>query len=516
VPASFYNRLTDLGDAEYAAAFTNLTAVHLTHVALGDGNGAYYEPTKAQTALVREVYRASINSITIDATNANRVIVELIVPATAGGWWIREAGIFSSTGNLFVIGKFPATYKPLVSEGAGKELIVRLLFEVSSASVINLVIDPNLVVANVANITAQVSDHRNTETPNVVEIIKNDDYLKESLWYLETAAIVRVSDTQFTIFGDKTSVYVKNKALFFDQTTDAYGYVAATPTYSSGTGLTTVTVRGCTIDAGLTVVKYGQEVKNAPNGADDQYSVSTGSANAYLITVPAALAYLPGVPIFFKANFDNTGEATLSMNGGAAAPLKKYGSIALAPRDIKTGQIIMGLYDGVNVQIASGLDALPVGAELLWPTETPPPRFLEESGASLVRATYPVLFGEIGTMYGAADSTHFNLPDARGRHPRIWAHGQATDPDRASRTAPAVTGATISAGDHVGTNQADEFKAHTHTITLQPQQGADEMWGGQNGTGAAGGTAYTNTSSSTGGNETRPINTYRMLIIKAY
>ena len=36
-------------------------------------------------------------------------------------------------------------------------------------------------------------------------------------------------------------------------------------------------------------------------------------------------------------------------------------------------------------------------------------------GQSLLRADYPELFAVIGTTFGAADSTHFNIPDIRGR-----------------------------------------------------------------------------------------------------
>lgn len=38
-------------------------------------------------------------------------------------------------------------------------------------------------------------------------------------------------------------------------------------------------------------------------------------------------------------------------------------------------------------------------------------------GQSLLRADYPNLFTAIGTTYGAADGTHFNVPDLRGRSP---------------------------------------------------------------------------------------------------
>lgn len=36
-------------------------------------------------------------------------------------------------------------------------------------------------------------------------------------------------------------------------------------------------------------------------------------------------------------------------------------------------------------------------------------------GASYLRTDYPDLFAVLGTTYGAADGTHFNVPDLRGR-----------------------------------------------------------------------------------------------------
>jgi microcystin-dependent protein len=151
---------------------------------------------------------------------------------------------------------------------------------------------------------------------------------------------------------------------------------------------------------------------------------------------------------------------------------------------------------------------IPIGSEKIWPTETPPTGWLEENGASLLRADYPELFAVIGTMYGAADSTHFNLPDPRGRTIRIWSHGSTVDPDKAARTAPTATGATISAGDHVGTDQADEFKSHNHAYTSPDVAGTSTIV-----TGSYFGTANTGLK---GGNETRSKNTYRMLIIRAF
>lgn len=75
---------------------------------------------------------------------------------------------------------------------------------------------------------------------------------------LESAAVLYVSAATFTVAGDKRSVYSHGRYLELDQTTDATGYVAAAPTYDSGTDKTTVTFSG-TVDSGLDAgsVSYG-------------------------------------------------------------------------------------------------------------------------------------------------------------------------------------------------------------------------------------------------------------------
>jgi len=149
------------------------------------------------------------------------------------------------------------------------------------------------------------------------------------------------------------------------------------------------------------------------------------------------------------------------------------------------------------------------GSIVIWPTETVPTGYLECNGASLLRTDYASLYSVIGTIYGAADAAHFNIPDLRGRILRAWDHGHGDDPDSAARTKVAATGATMTAGDHVGTEQAEGIKAHSHTSgrdnTLHAALGAIT---GFKESGDAGMTGVT------GGNETRPVNTYMMFIIK--
>ena len=156
-------------------------------------------------------------------------------------------------------------------------------------------------------------------------------------------------------------------------------------------------------------------------------------------------------------------------------------------------------------QLAASYKSVPVGAVFIWATGTVPAGYLECDGSSLDRTTYANLFAVLGVIYGNADGTHFNLPDYRGRFLRGWAHGQTTDPDKATRTDRGDT----QGGDYVGTKQADELKSHLHNVVSGPSAG-----GTTRNTAGANDAGTDKNTALTGGNETRPININVMFIIK--
>jgi|GEM_PF-2114615 len=327
---------------------------------------------------------------------------------------------------------------------------------------------------------------------------------------------------------------------------------AWTITFSAPTGLPTATAESDMLFAAPTsfswIKKTLAEAKtilgllsNVPAAtAESDFIVSGGSPFAWvkktLLEVKALIGLVPQATGFTLAGGTSsktlTVAETMTLTGYATAAEITTGTEAakaIAPDQLALSKYNVGYATAAEITAgtepakaiapdqlkAAGIGL--IGSEMFWPTETPPAGWLEEDGASLVRATYPALFALIGTMYGAADGTHFNLPDMRGKFPRIWAHGQTTDPNKATRTAPAATGATIVVGDHVGTEQAGDYKAHTHNAG--PSLGALSIAG--YGAGIqwridSTGKGTSSTSPTTGGNETRPINTYRMMIIKAY
>ncbi|OHD53941.1 MAG: hypothetical protein A2Y33_12280 [Spirochaetes bacterium GWF1_51_8] len=103
--------------------------------------------------------------------------------------------------------------------------------------------------------------------------------------------------------------------------------------------------------------------------------------------------------------------------------------------------------------------AIPSGAVIPYGGASAPAGFLLCDGASYLRSAYPGLFAVIGTSFGAADGTHFNVPDLRGMFLRGRDGGAGVDPNRTTRTALKTGGA---AGDNVGSYQTDAFQGHYH------------------------------------------------------
>lgn len=155
--AEYYTLVTDVGHAKLTNALALGQVVTLTNFAVGDGNGLVYNPVAAQTALAREVYRAPINAIRPDAVNPTWLTVEAVIPASVGGWTVREAGIFDVDGDLIAIAKYPESVKPALDSGVGKDLYCRVILQHGNVSTVTLKIDPAVVLATRSYVTDTVA-----------------------------------------------------------------------------------------------------------------------------------------------------------------------------------------------------------------------------------------------------------------------------------------------------------------------------------------------------------------------
>jgi hypothetical protein len=180
----------------------------------------------------------------------------------------------------------------------------------------------------------------------------------------------------------------------------------------------------------------------------------------------------------------------------------------------KDGQFIGGPGgSGTGGSTPDNIGNVPVGAIMHWPLNPPDlgTEWLICDGTSFLVATFPALHAYLGDAYGGDGGTNFNVPDYRGNFLRGQDSGAGVDPDAGTRT-DRGDGTT---GDNPGTRQAFEVQSHLHSqggvfphSSVNIPTGANPR---QLGFGAAGGTD----TGLTGGAETRPVNVYTVIAIKA-
>ncbi|WP_058773322.1 phage tail protein [Pseudomonas rhizoryzae] len=144
---TYYAILTAIGEAKLANAAALNTTLKIAKMAVGDGGGAVPTPTRTQTVLVGEWYRAGLNTLSVDPSNTSQIIAELVIPEATGGNWIREMGLYDIDGNLIAVANTPPSYKPQLAEGSGRTQVLRMILVVSSTSAVELKIDPSVILA---------------------------------------------------------------------------------------------------------------------------------------------------------------------------------------------------------------------------------------------------------------------------------------------------------------------------------------------------------------------------------
>ncbi|ENJ7627780.1 phage tail protein [Salmonella enterica] len=156
----FKTVITNYGKQRLIAAMSpGGTKITLAWMAVGDGGGNPTTPDAASTALVNEVWRAAVNSVTVDKKHPNTIIADLIIPAKEGGFWIREAGIYDELNKLVAICNLPASEKPLLEEGSGRDQTVRMTLVVSDTSIVNITIDSTTIIATNDYVNSKLKEH---------------------------------------------------------------------------------------------------------------------------------------------------------------------------------------------------------------------------------------------------------------------------------------------------------------------------------------------------------------------
>lgn len=470
--ADYYTLLTNAGIAYETACKAAGTPIKLTQISVGDGGeGGVYNPAATATALKREVWRGPLNALFQDEKNPSWLLAEVTIPPDVGGWYVREAGLWTDTGILYAIVKYPESFKPvLATSGSGKEFYIRSIFETSNASLVTLLIDDTVVKATRAWVMS---------------------YLAEELGKLDGKQSVRVAASSNIVLNgaqqiDGVAVIAGDRVLVANQTLakDNGLWIVANGDWVRATDANS----SAKVTPGLTVM-----VEEGTANGDSLWHLTT---NAPITLGTTALA--------FKMLAGRTGIAAGSYK---SLTVDEYGrATAGANPETLAGFGIKDSYTKAEVEaLIAKASALPVGSIVAFPVDSPPPGFLELDNSVKSSATYPDLSAYLGSKFNKGDEGvgNFRLPEARGEFLRGWDHGRGVD-----------------AGRGLGSWQADDNKAHAHTVT--------RMQAFANATGSNpsavvvdnGNTAvmtnFTAGFNSSGGAEARPRNIAVMWCIKAW
>ncbi len=446
----FYTLLTDIGAAKLASAAALGVPLKITHMAVGDGGGTLPTPDAKQTALVNEKRRAALNMLYIDPQNSSQIIAEQVIPENEGGWWIREVGLFDESGALIAVGNCPESYKPQLAEGSGRTQTVRMVLITSSTDNITLKIDPAVVLA-----TRKYVDDKALELKVYV-----DDLMAKHL-----AA------------PDPHSQYAPKESPTFTGTPKA-------PTPAAGNNTTQVATTAF-VQAALTALINGapatlDTLKEIAVAINNDPKFSTTINNALALKAPLSSPALTGTPTAPTAaqSVNNTQIATTAfvksaiaaMVGSAPAALDTLNELAAAlgndpnfattmlnalagkqPLDNTltnlSGKDVAGLLAYLGLGEGS---ALPVGAPVPWPSETPPTGWLKCNGAAFSAEEYPKLAKVYPTN---------KLPDLRGEFIRGWDDGRGIDAGRALLSL-----------------QAGMLEKHRHMVVANDGHDSKEEW----------------------------------------
>ena len=421
--AEFKTIHTNYGLEALASAEATGSVINLPEMAVGDGNGNPVTPNANQTQLVRERYRAAVNRVYQSNTDPTLFFAELVIPASVGGFVLREVGVFDAAGSLFVVGNLPETYKPEVNaeNTTFSDTVVRIGFKVSNAGTVRVIADPNVVIVTRAwiqnNVNAAMVIPGGT-TGQVLTKQSNDD--GDYVWAAPnvTNITVDVREERQTLAASQTVV-----------------------TWAS------VTTRGLAVYIGGVRVNKGV--------AADEWKDDPASPEKRIIL---GKSYPAGTSIIGVQN---------NPAGAVPYPLIRDNNLSDVPNKA-AARSELDVYSKAEAEAI-----VPPGAVMYFARNTAPPGWLKCNGAAISRTAYAKLFAAIGTVFGAGDGfTTFNLPDLRGEFVRGWDDGRGVDGGRefGSAQAGAIqshthTGSSADAGNHTHTGTAASDGAHTHSAT---------------------------------------------------
>jgi microcystin-dependent protein len=195
--------------------------------------------------------------------------------------------------------------------------------------------------------------------------------------------------------------------------------------------------------------------KGEPGFELDTFKMKIGDG----VTAWTSLPYQNGLGV--TGNLQNLTDVTLTSL--ATGDVLSYNSTS--GKWVNNAGIATSITDLTN-RITTLESITPSGNVQMTARSTAPSGWVLCDGASYLRTgTYANLFAAIGTTYGAADGTHFNVPNLKGKVP------VGVDSSQTEFNALGASG-----GAKVHQLQPSEMPVHSHTGTTNSGEGSHKHW----------------------------------------
>ncbi|EFR2128468.1 phage tail protein [Salmonella enterica] len=417
MPASpkFKTIITDYGKQRLIAAMSpGGTKLTLTQMAVGDGGGNPTNPDTTSTALVNEVWRAAVNSVTVDKKHPNIIIVELLIPAEVGGFWVREAGIYDEFNKLVAICSLPASEKPLLEQGSGRAQTVRMTLIVSDTSIVNITIDSTTIMATNEYVDNSLEEHEKSRNhPDATLTDKGFTKLYSGVTSIDET--MAATPKAVKIAMDNASARLAKERNLADLTNIPLArqslQLGNSATLNVGTTVDTVAAGDDSrITGAMQKDQNGADIPNKPlfvqnigalpangtavaanrlvsHGALPALTGTTRGSDSGLIM---GEVYNNGYPTQYgnilRLTGTGDGEILIGWSGVNGAPAPAYIRSHRDNADAEWSEWAM-LYTSLNPPP----DSHPVGAAIAWPSDNIPAGYALMQGQSFDKSAYPLL-----------------------------------------------------------------------------------------------------------------------------
>ncbi|ECK6785606.1 phage tail protein [Salmonella enterica] len=456
----FKTIITDYGKQRLIAAMSpGGTKLTLTQMAVGDGGGNPTNPDTTSTALVNEVWRAAVNSVTVDKTHSNIIIVELLIPAEVGGFWIREAGIYDEFNKLVAVCSLPASEKPLLEQGSGRAQTVRMTLIVSDTSIVNITIDSTTIMATNEYVDNSLEEHEKSRNhpdatltdKGFTKLYSGVTSIDETMAATPKAVKIAMDNASARLvkernLADLTNIPLARQSLQLgNSATLNVGTTANTVAAGDDSRITGAMQKdqngADTPNKSLFVQNIGALPANGTAVAANRL-VSRGALPALTGTTRGSDSglimgevYNNGYPTEYgnvlRLTGTGDGEILIGWSGTNGAPAPAYIRSHRDTADAEWSEWAM-LYTTLNPPP----DSHPVGAAIAWPSDATPAGYALMQGQSFDKSAYPLL----AIAYPSG-----TIPDMRG-----WT----------------IKGKPIS-GRAVLSQEMDGNKSHSHSARAQ-------------------------------------------------